>query len=572
MKNLELSWMFSEIADLLEIKGENPFKIRTYRKAANVLMNLPIKIEKLYEEKKLMDIPGIGKALASKIQEYLETGKCEFYDKIKKEVSPDLRELLKIPGLGPKKIKIIIDNLDVKNIDDLEIAAKTKKLRELPGMGSKTEFNILRAIRMFREKQKTIPMGVGLPFAEAIVKILEKIDVVENVEITGSLRRRKDVISNIDILVGSTDPKTIIKVFERMPSVKQIDSKNLHHISVILDVGIRVELEIVEPRSFYTALHNTTGSQAYIKRLDKLALEQGLKIEKHGVFNSDGTEIEINKESDIYRALKIPYIIPELREDRGEIETALKNKLPQVINNEDILGDLHIHTNWSDGINSIEEVVEKAQEKGYKYVAVTDHSKSLGIAKGLSEKRLMEQKEIISKLNEKLNGFKILSGIEMDILRNNELDYSDEILEEMDLVIASIHTGFHQDRDKITRRLETAIKNDNVDIIAHPTGRLLGKRDAYDVDIDYLFDIAAKHNTVFEINSSPDRLDLNDVLAKKAKEHGIKLAINTDSHDVTRMDDIRFGIGIARRAWLEKTDVINCMEYKELMKFLRKKY
>jgi DNA polymerase (family 10) len=569
MKNIQLSWIFSEIADILEIKSDNPFKVKAYRKAAHTLYNLPFSLELLNEKKKLKQLSGIGSAIADKIMEYMETGEIMFHQKLKTEIPVELIRLLKIPGLGPKKIQVIRERLDINNVDDLYHAAKARKIRELPGMSAKTELNILKGIEMISERRSKTPLGTVLPFAEAIVSVLKKVDGVQKVEISGSIRRLKEEVKNIDILAVTTKPKELLEVFFKIPWITEVMASGETKASVLLDIGIQVDLRIIPPKSFPAALQYFTGSKEHNVKLRGIAKSRGLKLNEYGIFKEDGKCVPVKTEQDIYDILGLNYIIPELREDRGEIEASANNCLPKIIDKKDVKGDLHLHTCWSDGGSTIQELADKARSLGYEYMAVTDHSKSLTIARGIDENKLKQQRAEIDELNKNFDDFKILAGIEMDILRDARLDFDDNVLKDLDIVIASIHSGFRQDRDQITERILNAIKNENVDIIAHPTGRMLSKRNPYAVDIDQIFEAAAKTGTVLEINSSPDRLDLNDVLARKAKECGIKLAINTDAHEAPDMEKIRFGVGVARRAWLEKDDIINCMDYDSLIKFLK---
>lgn len=569
MKNIQLSWIFSEIADILEIKSDNPFKVKAYRKAAHTLYNLPFSLELLNEKKKLKQLSGIGSAIADKIMEYMETGEIMFHQKLKTEIPVELIRLLKIPGLGPKKIQVIRERLDINNVDDLYHAAKARKIRELPGMSAKTELNILKGIEMISERRSKTPLGTVLPFAEAIVSVLKKVDGVQKVEISGSIRRLKEEVKDIDILAVTTKPKELLEVFFKIPWITEVMASGETKASVLLDIGIQVDLRIIPPKSFPAALQYFTGSKEHNVKLRGIAKSRGLKLNEYGIFKEDGKCVPVKTEQDIYDILGLNYIIPELREDRGEIEASANNCLPKIIDKKDVKGDLHLHTCWSDGGSTIQELADKARSLGYEYMAVTDHSKSLTIARGIDENKLKQQRAEIDELNKNFDDFKILAGIEMDILRDARLDFDDNVLKDLDIVIASIHSGFRQDRDQITERILNAIKNENVDIIAHPTGRMLSKRNPYAVDIDQIFEAAAKTGTVLEINSSPDRLDLNDVLARKAKECGIKLAINTDAHEAPDMEKIRFGVGVARRAWLEKDDIINCMDYDSLIKFLK---
>lgn len=569
MKDFEIAFIFSDIADILEIKGENFFKVRAYRKAAHVISNLQYDLDEIAKEGRLEEIQGIGKALAGKIQEILSTGTCRLYENLKKEFPKDLVAMLRIPGIGAKKIKTIYDALHISSIEELEQAAKSHRLRALPGMGVKTEQAILKGINMIKGETGQILLSTGLAIAEGMVSMLKTLPEVEEIELVGSIRRRKELINDIDILVSSNRPDDIIKDFLRLPGINKILAIDSTQASVRLEIGIKVDLQVVEPRLFHCALQYFTGSREHNMKLKGIFHQKGFKLDKNGIVEEKSKKVFYpGSETNVYEFLNMPYIPPELREDRGELEAAMNGRLPTLLEQKDIKGDLHIHTNWSDGIDSIEDIALAAKAMGYKYIAITDHSKSLKIAKGLDEKRLMEQMEIIKKLNSEMEDLRIFCGIEVDILSEGIIDFDDEILSKLDIVIASIHSGFKQDCEKLTKRIIAACENPHVDIIAHPTGRLLGKRGPYDVNMDLILEAAARTNTILEINSSPDRLDLSDTMARRAKDMGVKIAINTDAHEKEGLKDMRFGVWNARRAWLEKGDVINTRPLDMLIKEL----
>jgi len=569
MKNFEIAFIFTDIADMLEIKGENFFKVRAYRKAAHVIGNLPMDIQDFIKQASLEEIEGIGKALSGKIQEMLNTGTCRFYEDLKKEFPRGLVNMLRIPGLGAKKIKVIYDALHISSIDELEQAAKAHRLRVLPGMGVKTEQAILKGIKMLRGEAGKTLLSTGLAVAEEMVSWLKTMPEIEKTDIAGSLRRRKELIGDIDILVSSDRPEDVIQGFLRLPRVNEVLATGSTKASVRLDLGMQADLRVVEPHSFYCALQYFTGSKEHNTKLRSISQKMGFKLNEYGIYEEDSEKVFYpDSETELYDYLKMQYIIPELREDRGEIEAAMEGGLPKVLEREDIRGDLHVHTDWSDGVNSIEAVAAAAKAMGYEYIAITDHSKSLKIARGLDEGRLREQIAAIKKLNNEIEGIRILTGIEVDILSNEIMDFDDDILSKLDVVVASIHSGFKQDREKLTRRIIAACENPHVDIIAHPTGRMLGKRDPYDIDLDLVLKAAARTNTILEINSSPDRLDLDDTMAKRAKDMGVKIAINTDAHEKEGLKDMRFGVWNARRAWLEKDDVVNTMPLDMLIREL----
>ena len=571
MRNFQVSFIFYDIADMLEIKGENFFKIRAYRRAAHAVENLTEEIDIVAKQSRLREIDGIGEALAAKIEEIISTGTCDYYEELKQIVPRGLVDMLKIPGLGGKKIKVIYDGLGITSISELEKAAKAQKLRNLPGIGVKTEKAIQKSIQTYRGHSKKILLATALPIAERLVSILSNMQEVEHIAIAGSLRRKKEMVKDIDILVGTTSQEVVMEDFLKFPGISKVLAKGPTKVSVILDMGLQMDLRAVESRSFYSALQHFTGSKEHNTKLRSLAIKKGYKLNEYGVFSKDDEEETFypKSEADLYEKLGMPYIIPELREDRGEIEAALDRRLPKVVNQADICGDLHIHSNYSDGVNDIKTIAMAARDMGYEYIAITDHSKSLKIARGLDERRLFEQIELIKRLNEEIEDINILCGAEVDILSDGKLDFDDDILKELDVVIASIHSGFRQDKETITGRIISACENPYVNIIAHPTGRLLGRREPYAVDIERVLEVAAQTGTVMEINASPDRLDLNDYTVKRAKELGVKIAINTDAHHIDSLSDMTYGTWVARRGWLEKDNIINTLPLDELLKVLR---
>lgn len=570
MKNFEVAFIFYDIADILEIKGENFFKIRAYRKAAHTIENLPMDVKELAGESRLQEIEGIGKALEEKIREIINTGTCRYYEELKKDFPRGLVEMLKIPGLGAKKIKVIYDNLGISSIEELEKAARAHKIRELPGMGVKTEQSILKGIKTLKGQGDRVQLAIALPVANRIMEILSGMKEVSKVAIAGSLRRRKEMVKDIDIVVATEAAETLVENFLKLPIISRVLAEGLSKVSVVLNAGIQVDLRLVKPQEFYSALQHFTGSKEHNTKLRSLALKMGYKLNEYGIFEKEGDGVFCPKsETELYSKLDMPYIIPELREDRGEIEAALQDGLPDLVKLEDIRGDLHLHSDFSDGVSSIEEMVKKAKELGYEYIAITDHSKSLKVARGLDESRLRQQLELIKGINERVKGIRILTGIEVDILPDGSLDFDDDILKELDVVIASIHSGFKQDKTTISSRIVNACHNRYVNIIAHPTGRLLGRREPYDVDMDEVFEAAAKTGTVLEINSSPDRLDLNDVNVKRAAEMGIKIAINTDAHGTEALSDMMYGVWVARRGWLAAENIINTYSLEQLLEFLK---
>ena len=570
--NLELSRMFEQIAKILKIKGENPFKIRAYEKITLVLENLPIDIETIYRQGRLSNIPGVGTGIAKKIEEFLTTGKLEYYEKLKETTPAGVIELLDISEVGPKTAKLLYEQLDVDNIEKLEKAVRQHQIKDLPGMGEKTETNILRGIELYKRRKERFLLGLALPLAEDIVEELSQLEETDKISYAGSLRRKKETIGDIDILVTSQKPEKIMKTFTSLPQVREILAEGPTKSSVITKDDIHIDVRVVEPISFGAAMQYFTGSKAHNIKLRELAIKRNLKINEYGVFDvKTDRRIAGEREEEIYQILNLPFIPPELREDRGEIEAAQENKLPELIKYSQIRGDLHLHTKWSDGAHTIRQMAEAAKKKGYKYIAITDHSQSLKLTGGLTEERLREQIELIQKINQELEDFTILSGSEVDIKSDGSLDYPDEILSRLGIVIAAIHSGFKQESKIITGRIIKAMQNRWVNIIAHPTGRLIGYREPYQVDINEMIKTAAETGTILEINAYPERLDLNDVYCRMAKDKGVQLAIETDAHSADGLATMDLGVAVARRGWLEEKDIINTLPLDKLLQRLKRK-
>ncbi|AEF16653.1 PHP domain protein [Thermoanaerobacterium xylanolyticum LX-11] len=560
--------ILNEIGLLLELKGENPFKSRAYYNAARTIEVLDDDIEKLIKEDRLKDVKGIGDALNKKLTELITTGRLEYYENLKASIPEGLIEMLKIPGLGPKKIKTLYDKLDIKTVGELEYACIENRLVELPGFGEKTQKKILEGIQFIKQfSGKHLFMDAYLE-ATSLKQYLVDSGLTIRCEIAGSLRRRKETVKDIDILATCDNPEKLMDVFTKYEGIRDIVAKGETKTSVILKSGINVDLRVVKDEEFPYALHHFTGSKEHNTAMRHRAKQMGIKMNEYGLFKDD-LLVKCYDEDDIFKSLALQYIPPELRENMGEIEAAEKGLLPILIDEKDIKGVFHVHTIYSDGANTISEMVNAARDCGYKIIGITDHSKSAFYANGLKEEDVLRQLDEIDELNNKYSDIKILKGIESDILKDGSLDYDEDILRRLDFVIASVHSNFKMTKDDMTERIIKAIKNKYTKIIGHLTGRLLLARDGYDIDVYKIIDSVAEYGKIIEINASPYRLDLDWRYIKYAKEKGVKFAICPDAHRIEGLDDMKYGIGIARKGWLEAKDVINTYEYDELKKVLK---
>ncbi len=565
MRNLEISFIFNQIADLLEIQGANPFRVRAYRRAATNIEGLADNIETLALNGTLRNVPGIGEDLANKIDEYVRGGKIEFHENLKQEVPLGLVKMIEIPSVGPKTAKQIYDQFKIQTIEELEALCKTDKLLSVPGFKQKTIENILRGIDVFRRRRGNYLLGKTIPIATQLCRYLES--SAERVAYAGSLRRMKEVVHDVDILAASKDLEKTMKAFLSMPFIESVLAQGGTKASVRVQDDLQVDLRVVEPKCWGAAMHYFTGSKAHNIRMRERAIKQGLKLNEYGLFDAEDKYVAGVDEVEIFEKLGLPYIPPVLREDWGEMEAAAQGKLPSIVQLDDIRGDLHMHTTWSDGKYSTEEMVEAARKRGYKYVAITDHSKSLGVAGGLSDADLMKHTAECRALDAKYSDIRVLAGTEVDIRQDGTLDYSDELLAQLDFVVASVHSGFKQNKAELTMRVVRAMQNPYVRVIGHPTGRLLGDRDPYDLDFDEVMKEAARTRTCLEVNSNFHRLDLNDMHCRKAREMGVHVIINTDSHNYDDLLNLPYGVATAQRGWIEKDRVLNAQPVEEMLAF-----
>lgn len=571
MKNLQLAAILNEIADLLEISGENPFRIRAYRRAARSIELLPESIETVWREGRLDQVEGIGKGIAAGVEQWLTAGFIDAHEELKQRIPPGLLQVVRVPGVGPKTAHLLYRELGVSSLTQLEEACRAGRVRTLKGLGPKTEENILRGIQRLRRFAERVPAGVALPLAQSMVAELSRLPVVARAAYAGSLRRGRDTVGDVDIIVSSSSPEEVVAAFVSLAGEAQVLARGREKASVVLAQGLQVDLLVVSDPQFPSALQHFTGSKEHNVALRELAKSLGLRISEHGIVHEGtGALLPVGTEEDVYAAAGLPFIPPELREDGTEISAARAGRLPRLVELADVRGDLHVHSTWSDGRATIRAMAEAARARGYEYIAITDHSPSLGVARGLTPQRLELQLQEIRALNDEWDDFRILAGAEVDILPDGTLDFDDQLLSRLDIVVASVHSAMNQDRETMTERIIRAMRHPYVDIVAHPTGRLLGRRDPYDVDLERLIAVAAETGTVLEINASPERLDLKDVHARAAKDAGVLIAVNTDAHGTEGLDQMALGITTARRAWLESRHVLNCLPLTQLRKVLKR--
>jgi len=565
MTNQEIAEFFKRIGDMLDILGENRFKVLAYRRAAENILNLGQDIHTYWQAGTLQEIPGIGQAIAEKIDELLSTGHLEFYERLQDQVPTGVVSLLEIPDVGPKTAKLLWEELGLQSVGEVEAAARNGELRGLPGLGAKSEAKILAGIEALYQRSDRIPLGIAWPVALDLLEDLQAScpDVLD-ATVAGSLRRMRSTIGDIDLLASSRAPDSVMRAFVELPTVANVVLSGETKTTVRLHNGLQADLRVLEPDHWGAALQYFTGSQSHNVRVREIAQKQNLSLSEYGFKREDGTLMPCPEEADVYETLGMSWIPPELREDRGEIQAALADQLPKLVAWDDILGDLHAHTDWSDGVGTLEEMAEAARQHGYRYLLISDHTQSLGVASGLTPERLHAQRAEIDALNEKWQDFRLLQGCELEIKADGSLDFSDEELAELDFVVASVHTSLRQERAQITERVMNALRNPYVDVIGHPSGRILGQRQESAVDLDAVIEVAAATGTALEVNSIPNRLDLDDVHVREALKRGVRLAINSDAHHPGGLDSLYYGLATARRGWATSSDVLNTLNLDEL--------
>jgi len=571
VNNREVAKVFADIADLLELKGENPFKIRAYQRAVFSIEHLPVELEQLVKEDKLKGIPGVGEAITKKITELVTTGHLKYYEELKSEFPEGIITLLDVPGIGPKTAMLLTKELDIKSVDELEAAIAGGKVAQLYRMGDKTAENILHHLQAVRRKDQRIPLGEALSVVDDILAQLSEVAGLKNLTPAGSLRRFRETIGDIDLMGTADDAREAIHTFTTLPQVKEVLASGTTKASVVLSGGLQVDLRIVEHDSFGSTLQYFTGSKQHNINLRERAHRMGLKLSEYGITDLATDKLEkFATEEAFYKRQGLEFIPPEIREGGAELERAERDDIPRLIELSDIKGDFHVHTDWSDGRDSLEAMVRAAKALGYQYLAVSDHSGGRGIAHGLDIERLKQQMLEIKELNQKIDGIRILSSMEVDIRADGSLDMPDELLAELDIVIAAVHSAMGQSQEQMTKRIIKAMENTNVDILAHPTCRLLPAREPVAVDMEAIFQAAVRTDTMLEVNAMPSRLDLKDIHTYRARELGVKLTIDTDAHSTGHLGFMRFGIGVARRGWCQAQDIFNTRPLEEVLAYLKR--
>ncbi len=572
MDNDDIKKILTQISSLLEIRGENVFKIRAYQNAARAIENLNEPLSEIHERGELAKIDGIGKGIAEKIAEAIETGHIAYYDELIEGFPEGILDLLEVPNLGPKKARLVYENLGISSVEELKQAAEAGQLQSLPGMGKKSEEKILKGIANMKQSEGRFHLGIAYPVAMELLERIKQVPGVFRAEFAGSLRRGKDTVGDLDLLVATDNPDSVVEEFFRTPKIQTIIAKGSKKSSCQLTNGLQIDLRVVLLESFGAALQYFTGSKEHNVLLREMAVKKGLKINEYGVYESDSnTPVAGETEESVYQSLGLPWIYPEWREGYDEIEIAKKGPLPPLLERKNIRSALHNHTTWSDGRMTLDELVEEAKARGYQFLAVTDHSGSLGVANGLNPDRLKKQIEEIQEWNQQHKNFTVLTGAEVDIRADGELDFDDSLLEQLDIVIAAIHSSFEQPKEKMTNRILPALRNPHVDILAHPTGRIIGHRATLEIDHEALFSTAAETKTILEINAHYSRLDLSDRMILEAKKHGVLFSLDTDTHAAHDFEHLEFGLRTARRGRLQAQEVINTYPLKKLYKVLGEK-
>lgn len=569
MKNRLVAKILYEVADLLELEGVE-FKPRAYRRAAQAVESCPIPIEDLVEQGRLHELPGVGESIAQKIEEIVRTGKLALHEELKAKLPVDLYALTQVEGVGPKTVKLLYEALGVRTLEDLERVAREGKIREVKGLGPKIEEKILRGLQEARGAEKRELLGYALPLARHLCQKLLASGLFARVEPAGSLRRGKETVGDLDILAISRRPEEAARAFSRLPEVEEVLAQGPKKSSVRLHGGLQADLRIVPEESFGAALQYFTGSKAHNIRLRERAVARGWKLNEYGLFDAEDRRIAGRTEEEIYQALGLAWIPPELREDQGEIQAAEVGALPKLVALSEILADLHVHTDWSDGKMTLQEAVEAARARGLRYIAITDHLRFAQAIPGLSADDLRRQIEEIRRLNEKLSDFRLLCGVEANIARDGTVDVPRDLLPELDLVIASVHTHFRLSKKEMTERLVRAVEDEGVDVLGHPTGRLIGERPAYEVDWDEVFRRAAKAGTALEVNANPQRLDLPSDLIRRALDYGVRFLLGTDAHAPEHLDFLEYGVLTLRRGWAEAEDVLNTLPVEAFLAALKR--
>jgi DNA polymerase (family 10) len=571
LDKMRIAAILDEIGTFLELKGENPFRCQAYHNAARAIAQLEGDLGEWIEQKRLTEIPGIGKDLAQKIETLYKTGRLEQYEELRREIPAGLLELLRVPGLGPKKAKALYDNLGIDSLSKLRQACQEGRVAKLRGFGEKTQQKILEGLAFLDKTGKRVLLAEAEYLADRICGELRKLKEIIRIQACGSLRRRKETVGDLDILVSSNHPKIVMDKFVSLPEVIQVTAHGETKSSVVLENGLNCDLRVVSDEQFPFALHYFTGSKEHNIAMRARAQQFGLKLNEYGLEGEKGA-VRARDEADIFHALKLDYIPPELRENTGEIEAAAEHRLPKLVEWKDLRGTFHCHTDWSDGRNSLEEMAEAAREMGWQYLGIADHSQSLGVARGLDPDRVRQQFAEIDRLNKKWKDFRILKGTECDVLPDGRLDYPDELLEQFDYVVISVHSHFNMSKEEMTRRIVRAMQHPKVTMLGHATGRLLLRRDGYPLDLDQVLKIAAENKVMIEINGQPDRMELDWVHVKHAKSLGVMLVLNPDAHSTTELRYVRYALDVARRGWLEKSNVLNSRTLAQVLQLFKKRH